>query len=176
MKILCCQLLAVMLILAYHTVIGQSSKKTKILDAIVSGISKGERYKGPLREVSDSSVTILSDGKRVPILATRIKTIKFQTRGLRRPRSPYWRCLVFTLEWAGRAGGDQYWTADEIALVGGVVVSGVGSFLGVIIGSLSVKEKMLINGSIETFRASREKMKAYLSNANKSSELVTAYK
>lgn len=154
-------------------VAGQRVQKAKVYDAIVSTVFQGKNYKGPLLDVNDSSVTILSKGTPVPIPVNSIRALKF-----RRKAAVGRGALVGGITGLGlgaiigSASGDDECpqgsiclyeaNAGETALAGGLVFSGVGTVVGVLIGSLSSKEKITINGKREILQANQQKIKEYL--------------
>ena len=142
-------MLAACLLTFYVDVVGQTRvQKIKVYNAIVSTVFQGKKYKGPLLEVKESSVTILSKGEPTSIPSNSIKDIKFK-RTASAGRGAAWGGLTgfFTGGVIGLASGDEEcpqgsWfctevTAEEKALGGGLVLGAVGSVVGVIIGASS---------------------------------------
>jgi hypothetical protein len=74
-------MLAACLLTFYADVVGQPPvQKIKVYNAIVSTVFQGKKYKGPLLEVKDSSITILSKGELTSIPSNSVKDIKLKLR------------------------------------------------------------------------------------------------
>ena len=147
-------------------------KKIKVYNAIISTVFQGKIYKGPLLEVTESSVTILSKDKPMSIPSNSIKDIKFK-RTRRRGEGLLGEALgFFTGGVIGLASGDEEcpqgsWfctemTAEEKALGGGLVLGAVGSVVGMIIGASRHTPKITINGDQSIFLVKREDIRKYV--------------
>jgi hypothetical protein len=167
-------LLATCLLTFHACVLGQSRvQKIKLYNAVVSTVFQGHKYKGPLIEVSNSSITILSKGERVSIPSNSIKDIKFKRKGavgrgaLAGGLTGF--CLGLIIGFASGdeecpPGGSWFCTeisAEEKAVGGGLALGAVGSVAGVIIGAASHTKKIKINGDQSIFLARKEDIRKY---------------
>ena len=175
MKALRNQLVLAACLLTFHPdAVSQTPvRKIKVYNAIVSTVFQGKIYKGPLLEVTESSVTILSKDKPTSIPSNSIKNIKFK-RTASAGRGAAWGGLLgfFTGGVIGLASGDEEcpqgsWfctevTAEEKALGGGLVLGAVGSVVGAIIGASMHTPKITINGDQSIFLVKREDIRKYV--------------
>ena len=147
-------------------------QKIKNYNSIISTVFQGKNYKGPLMEVADSSITILSKGGPVSIPSSSIKNIKFKrTASVGRGAAVGGVTGLFLGVMIGFASGDDECppgtlciyeaTAGEKALAGGLVFSAAGSVIGVIIGATSHTQKIKINGDQKIFLTKREDIRKY---------------
>ena len=168
------QLMLAACLLTFHAdVMGQPrGQKIKIYNAIVSIVFQGPKYKGPLLEVLDSSITILSKGKPTSIPSKSIKDIKFKrTASVGRGAAVGGLTGFFVGLLIGLGSGDDecppgqtcYFqaTAGEKGLAGGLVFSAAGSIVGVIIGASSSAQKIKIEGDQKIFQTKREEISKY---------------
>ena len=154
-------------------VMGQARvQKIKLYNAIISSVFQGEKHKGPLLEVTDSSITILSKGGPMSIPSNSIKDIKFKrTASVGRGAAVGGVTGFFLGLIIGFASGDDEcppgsWciyqaTAGEKGLAGGLVLGATGSVVGVIIGAASHTQKIRINGDGKIFLGKKEEIKKY---------------
>ena len=136
------QLFLAACLLTFHAdVIGQARvQKIRIYNSIISTVFLGEKHKGPLLEVTDSSITILSRSGPMSIPSNSIKDIKFKrTASVGRGAAVggvtgFVLGLIIGLS----SGGDEcpqgsiciyQATAGEKGLAGGLVLGGVGSLV-----------------------------------------------
>ena len=175
MKALRHQLLLATCLLTFHAdVMGQARvQKIKVYNAIITTVFQGQNYKGPLLEVKESSLTILSKGGLVSIPSNSIKHIKFKRKGAVGRGALAGGLMGFGLGLIiGFASGDTEcpqggsWfcteiTAEEKALGGGLMLGAVGSVAGMIVGASSHTPKITINGDQSIFLAKKEDIRKY---------------
>lgn len=151
----------------------QQTPKIKVYNAVIYTIYQGPNYKGPLLQVTDSSLTILWKGTPTSIPSNSVRTIKFKRKaaGGRGAVAGGITGLALGMIIGAASGDDEcppgqiciyQATAGEKALAGGLVLSVCGSVVGAIIGSLSHAEIIKVNGNRETFVANKEKLRRYL--------------
>ena len=169
------QLMLAACLLTFHAdIMGQTRvQKIKVYNAIITTFFQGQNYKGPLLEVSDSSIAILSKGEPKSIPSNSIKNIKFKrTASVGRGAALGGLTGFFVGLVIGLASGDDecppgqtcYFqtTAGEKGLAGGLVLSAAGSIVGVIIGATSSAQKISIDGDQKTFQSKRGEISKYV--------------
>jgi hypothetical protein len=165
-------LAAFLLIFHANSVSQTRVQKIKVYNSIISTVLQGKKHKGPLMEVRDSSVTVLSKGGPVSIPSNSIKGIKFKrTASVGRGAAVGGVTGFFVGLIIGFASGDDECppgsfciyqaTAAEKGLAGGIVLGAAGSVVGVIVGAASHTQKIKINGDQKIFLARREDIRMY---------------
>jgi hypothetical protein len=158
-------------LLAFNASAQTPPKKARFYISIVSTIFEGSKYKGPLLEVRDTSVTVLSKGEPLSIPYNSIKHIKFKrTAAVGRGAAVGGAVGLLTGVILGFATGGSECppgqiclyesTAGENALAGGLVCSALGTTIGVVVGAASGR-KIKIYGDIKVFQSRSEDLKKY---------------
>jgi len=170
-------IICIYILASYASSYGQSNKKLKVYTANISTL-QGERIKGVLDEVRDSSLFVLTANQRTKIPASAIQDIKIKRKGAVGRGALLGGLTGFGLgAILGLADGDEEcppgpWTctstlsAEGKALGMGIVFGVGGAVTGLIVGSLSRRQLVTINGDQGSFKGNLETMKKYAIQSN----------
>ncbi len=134
------------------------SKKVKIYKAVVTTYTPIESYTGIIKEVQDSSITIVSDeGSETIIPSTTVKRIKIWRTGTAGRGA-----LGGGLAGAG-AGLIMFFVEenDPYVLIAIPIFAGAGAIIGGIGGAVSNNENIKINGDHHIFQENADVMRKY---------------
>lgn len=140
------------------------SKNVKIYKAVVTTLAATESYTGIIKEVQDSSITIVSEeGTETSIPSTSVKRIKIWRAGTAGRGA-----LGGGLAGAG-AGLIMFFVEekDPYVLIAIPIFAGAGAIIGGIGGAVSNNENIKINGDHRIFQENAEVMREYTQSSNK---------
>jgi len=169
-----CFAIAVILVASCAPCSAQATKqKVKVYNTIVYTVFKGPAYRGILMEVTDTHLIMRSHGDEVRIPSNSIKQVGFKRKASVGRGAAIGGITGLVLGLAiGYSSGDDTCpsgsfciyesTAEEKALAGGLVFCAGGTIVGVIIGAVSIAQKIKINGDLETFQSKQDEMKKYV--------------
>ena len=160
-------LLAVALILISSSAICRTSekkKKTVVYYAWITLTTQKNKIKGVFRELGDSSVLIYTNEQLLRIPAATIKKIVFRRRASA-GRGALIGAVSGIVVGAVAGYGDGtcegcFISAEENAVFGGLVLSGLGALAGTIIGTIP-KKQVNISGHHGVFISNHELLRKY---------------
>lgn len=159
-------------LLAYSASAQERPKKMRTYNVTIFTATNPGKIHGLLYQVSDSSIVVIDDDQRISVPAKSIQSLKIKRKAAVGRGAAVGALTGFGLgAMIGLASGDDECpqgsiciyqaTAGEKALGGGIVLSGGGALIGLIIGSVSRAEKIIINGDPNTFLHNLETIKKY---------------
>jgi len=166
-------LIAIAVFVCLHLHCFGQSPKQKVYTAKVATVFRSKGYRGALLKVEESSITILSKGKPVSIPSNSIKSITFKREAAIGRGATLGSITGFGLGYivGYMSEGENdcqpgTWCIEvspgEAGLAAGLVLSGAGTIIGVIIGWASKKQKININGDQQIFQSNLEEMRKYV--------------
>jgi hypothetical protein len=140
------------------------SKTAKIYKAVVTTLAATESYTGIIKEVQDSSITIVSDeGTETSIPSTSVKRIKIWRTG-----TAGRGVLVGGL--AGAVVGSLIFLSNEedpYAFIAIPLFAGIGAIIGGAGGAVSNNQNIKINGDQRIFQENAEVIRKYAQSSDK---------